>query len=89
MFETVHHIGLQVQYYCLMSQGGSYTDFHIDFGGTSVWYHILRGKKVQYICMEEASRGGSKNSHAWYKARCCWVGYFTTLRARVCNARVC
>lgn len=30
-----------------MSQGGSYTDFHIDFGGTSVWYHILRGKKVK------------------------------------------
>ncbi|CAM9538510.1 unnamed protein product, partial [Sphacelaria rigidula] len=36
----------KVQYYCLMSQGGSYTDFHVDFGGTSVWYHILRGKKV-------------------------------------------
>ncbi|CAM9608387.1 unnamed protein product [Laminaria digitata] len=35
----------KVQYYCLMSQGGSYTDFHVDFGGTSVWYHILRGKK--------------------------------------------
>ncbi|CAN0281934.1 unnamed protein product, partial [Ectocarpus sp. 8 AP-2014] len=38
-------VGPQVQYYCLMSQGGSYTDFHVDFGGTSVWYHILRGKK--------------------------------------------
>lgn len=36
----------QVQYYCLMSVAGSYTDFHIDFGGTSVWYHILRGRKV-------------------------------------------
>ncbi|CAM9537205.1 unnamed protein product, partial [Hapterophycus canaliculatus] len=35
----------KVQYYCLMSQGGSYTDFHVDFGGTSVWYHILKGKK--------------------------------------------
>jgi len=20
----------------------SFTDFHIDFGGTSVWYHVLR-----------------------------------------------
>ncbi len=20
----------------------SYTDFHVDFGGTSVWYHILK-----------------------------------------------
>ncbi|CAM9872565.1 unnamed protein product [Scytosiphon promiscuus] len=35
----------KVQYYCLMSQGGSYTDFHVDFGGTSVWYHILKGEK--------------------------------------------
>lgn len=35
-----------VQRYCLMSVQGCYTDFHIDFGGTSVWYHILRGCKV-------------------------------------------
>ena len=28
----------RVQYYCLMGVEGSYTDFHIDFGGTSVWY---------------------------------------------------
>ena len=34
-----------VQYYCLMSVEGSYTDFHIDFGGTSVWYHVLKGAK--------------------------------------------
>ena len=32
----------QVQKYCLMSVKDSYTDFHVDFGGTSVWYHILR-----------------------------------------------
>ena len=32
--------------YCLMSVKGCYTDFHIDFGGTSVWYHILHGEKV-------------------------------------------
>lgn len=29
-----------------MSVQGCFTDFHIDFGGTSVWYHILRGGKV-------------------------------------------
>ncbi|VDO27381.1 unnamed protein product [Haemonchus placei] len=28
---------------------GSYTDFHIDFGGSSVWYHIYEGQKVFYI----------------------------------------
>eukprot|EP00980_Cylindrotheca_fusiformis_P021898 scaffold8740_cov113-Cylindrotheca_fusiformis.AAC.6 len=34
-----------VQYYCLTSASGSYTDFHVDFGGTSVWYHVLSGEK--------------------------------------------
>lgn len=32
-----------------MSVAGCYTDFHIDFGGTSVWYHIIRGRKVSKI----------------------------------------
>ena len=32
----------QVQYYCLMSTAGCYTDFHVDFGGTAVWYHVRR-----------------------------------------------
>uniref|UniRef100_A0A7N8WNZ8 [histone H3]-dimethyl-L-lysine(36) demethylase n=1 Tax=Mastacembelus armatus TaxID=205130 RepID=A0A7N8WNZ8_9TELE len=39
----------KVQKYCLMSVQGCYTDFHIDFGGTSVWYHILRGSKVFWL----------------------------------------
>uniref|UniRef100_A0A672QMX4 Lysine-specific demethylase 2A-like n=1 Tax=Sinocyclocheilus grahami TaxID=75366 RepID=A0A672QMX4_SINGR len=39
----------KVQKYCLMSVQGCYTDFHIDFGGTSVWYHILRGCKVFWL----------------------------------------
>ena len=34
-----------VQYYCLTSTAGCYTDFHVDFGGTSVWYHVLCGEK--------------------------------------------
>ena len=35
-----------VAFYCLMSAADSYTDFHIDFGGSSVYYHILRGNKT-------------------------------------------
>ncbi|TPP57096.1 putative f-box protein jemma [Fasciola gigantica] len=35
-----------VQKYCLLSMRGSYTDFHIDFGGSSVWYH---GEKIFYL----------------------------------------
>ncbi|XP_051886163.1 lysine-specific demethylase 7B-like isoform X2 [Pristis pectinata] len=38
-----------VQKYCLMGMEDSYTDFHIDFGGTSVWYHVLWGEKVFYL----------------------------------------
>lgn len=32
----------EVQKYCLIGVKDSYTDFHVDFGGTSVWYHVLR-----------------------------------------------
>uniref|UniRef100_V9KE44 Histone lysine demethylase PHF8 n=1 Tax=Callorhinchus milii TaxID=7868 RepID=V9KE44_CALMI len=38
-----------VQKYCLMGVKDSYTDFHIDFGGTSVWYHVLKGEKIFYL----------------------------------------
>ena len=38
-----------VSKYCLISMKDSYTDFHIDFGGTSVWYHVLSGEKVFFI----------------------------------------
>jgi len=39
----------KVQKYCLMSVAGCYTDFHIDFGGSSVWYHIVKGQKVFWL----------------------------------------
>ncbi|TPX58747.1 hypothetical protein PhCBS80983_g02920 [Powellomyces hirtus] len=39
----------RVQLYCLMSVKDSYTDFHIDFGGSSVFYHLLSGQKVFYF----------------------------------------
>ena len=39
----------QTQYYCLMSAAGCYTDFHVDFGGTAVWYHVFRGRKVFFL----------------------------------------
>ncbi|KAI8511679.1 Lsd1/2 complex PHD finger containing protein Phf2 [Branchiostoma belcheri] len=38
-----------VSKYCLMGVKDSYTDFHVDFGGTSVWYHVLRGEKIFYL----------------------------------------
>ncbi|XP_050357014.1 lysine-specific demethylase phf2-like isoform X2 [Nymphalis io] len=38
-----------VQRYCLMSAAAAYTDFHVDFGGTTVWYHVLHGRKIFYL----------------------------------------
>ncbi|KIX03712.1 uncharacterized protein Z518_07265 [Rhinocladiella mackenziei CBS 650.93] len=42
-----------VQFYCLMSVADSYTDFHIDFGGSSVYYHIVRGTKTFFFIPPE------------------------------------
>jgi hypothetical protein len=36
----------EVLLYALMSPAGSYTDWHCDFGGSSVWYHLLSGRKA-------------------------------------------
>ena len=44
------YVPLQVQKYCLMSVKDSYTDFHVDFGGTSVWYHIIRVSLILICC---------------------------------------
>ncbi|KAK4988163.1 JmjC domain-containing histone demethylation protein 1, partial [Elasticomyces elasticus] len=38
-----------VQFYVLMSVADCFTDFHIDFGGSSVYYHILKGKKTFFF----------------------------------------
>ncbi|KAL8659498.1 MAG: hypothetical protein Q9226_000391 [Calogaya cf. arnoldii] len=38
-----------VQFYCLMSVADCFTDFHIDFGGSSVFYHILKGRKTFFF----------------------------------------
>lgn len=39
----------KVQFYCLMSVADCYTDFHIDFGGSSVYYHIIKGRKTFFF----------------------------------------
>lgn len=39
----------KVQFYCLMSVADCYTDFHIDFGGSSVYYHIVKGSKTFFF----------------------------------------
>lgn len=39
----------QVIRYCLMSPAKSWTDWHVDFSASSVFYHVLRGSKVFYF----------------------------------------
>jgi hypothetical protein len=39
--------------YALMSPEGAYTDFHVDFGGSSVWYHIVTGRKVRFVSVDD------------------------------------
>jgi len=48
--EDVQFVRPEVQRYCLMSAAGSYTDFHVDFGGSSVWYHVLRVWFTRHFC---------------------------------------
>ncbi|MEQ2203356.1 Lsd1/2 complex PHD finger containing protein Phf2, partial [Xenoophorus captivus] len=39
----------KVTRYCLICVKDSYTDFHIECGGASVWYHVLKGEKIFFL----------------------------------------
>lgn len=54
-----------VKFYVLMSVADCYTDFHIDFGGSSVYYHILKGRKVFFFIPPTASN--LKKYEQWNK----------------------
>ncbi|GAA5824383.1 hypothetical protein JCM11251_000399 [Rhodosporidiobolus azoricus] len=45
----------RVQKYCLMSVERCWTDWHVDFAGSSVFYHILRGSKTFYFIRPTAA----------------------------------
>ena len=53
----------KVTLYCLMSVARSYTDFHVDFGGSSVFYHILRGNKT--FLFIEPTAANLRRYEAW------------------------
>jgi F-box and leucine-rich repeat protein 10/11 len=52
-----------VQYYLKTSANGSFMNFHIDFGVTSVWYHIISGRKD--FCLIEPSPDILKIYEQW------------------------
>lgn len=61
-----------VQKYCLMGVKDSYTDFHIDFGGTSVWYHVLWVS----VCVKSFVTSLRKNDNDMFQAKltvCCFI----------------
>ncbi|KAF1762440.1 hypothetical protein GCK72_010702 [Caenorhabditis remanei] len=79
---TPHHTFPKVQNYCLMSVANCYTDFHIDFSGTSVWYHVLKGRKVfwlipptetNFFLYQEFIKTVSDNSFFGYTVEHCHV----------------
>ncbi|TWW62835.1 Lysine-specific demethylase phf2 [Takifugu flavidus] len=39
----------KVTKYCLICVKDSYTDFHIECGGASVWYHVLKGEQIFFL----------------------------------------
>ncbi|KAG8760511.1 JmjC domain-containing histone demethylation protein 1 [Serendipita sp. 396] len=63
----------KVQLYCLMSVAQCWTDWHIDFAGSSVYYHILHGSKVFYFIKPTAANlaayehwsGTDIQNHTW------------------------
>ena len=48
---------LQALVYVLSSPAGSFTDFHVDFGGSCVWYHIVSGGTVAAGLLAEPGAG--------------------------------
>lgn len=60
-----------VSKYCIISMANSYTEFHVEFGGASVWYHVL--KVVVVFCyhkslfsfIREKSYSFSSNQPGW------------------------
>ena len=68
----------KVQFYVLMSVADCYTDFHIDFGGSSVYYHILKGKKTFFFIPPKSTH--LKHYENWCKSNSqnyCWLGNLT------------
>ncbi|KIY68200.1 jumonji superfamily protein [Cylindrobasidium torrendii FP15055 ss-10] len=43
------HLYPKVQLYCLMGVANAWTDWHVDFAGSSVYYHIVSGEKIFYF----------------------------------------
>src|SRR5687767_2301828 len=46
----------KASYYFLTGVAGCYTDFHLDFGGSSVWYHVIAGSTCYHTVLPAKGR---------------------------------
>ncbi|BGP57963.1 JmjC domain-containing histone demethylation protein 1 [Rhodotorula sphaerocarpa] len=69
----------RVQKYCLMSVERCWTDWHVDFAGSSVFYHVLRGGKTFFFirptpenlkAYEEWSGSSERQEQTWLGDSC-------------------
>ncbi|GAA5881716.1 hypothetical protein JCM3774_005966 [Rhodotorula dairenensis] len=69
----------RVQKYCLMSVERCWTDWHVDFAGSSVFYHVLRGGKTFFFirptpenlkAYEEWSGSSERQESTWLGDMC-------------------
>ena len=40
---------MQAILFALSGPAGAFTDWHVDFGGSSAWYHMVSGRKVYVL----------------------------------------
>ncbi|KAJ2726579.1 JmjC domain-containing histone demethylation protein 1 [Coemansia sp. Benny D115] len=77
----------RVRTYCLMSVQNAYTDFHIDFSATWVYYHVLSGEKVFYLIPPTPSN--MRKFEAWSRSPEQSVSLFAEHVRQCFEVRVC
>ncbi|KAJ7771863.1 jumonji superfamily protein [Mycena metata] len=68
------HAYPKVQLYCLMGVASAWTDWHIDFAGSSVYYHILKGSKVFYFIKPTPANLAAYERWSGTELQSAWLG---------------
>nr|GAT57580.1 jumonji superfamily protein [Mycena chlorophos] len=68
------HAYPKVQLYCLMGVENAWTDWHVDFAGSSVYYHILSGSKVFYFIKPTPANLAAYEKWSGTELQSTWLG---------------
>ncbi|KAJ7490053.1 jumonji superfamily protein [Mycena galericulata] len=68
------HAYPKVQLYCLMGVASAWTDWHVDFAGSSVYYHVLRGSKVFYFIKPTPANLAAYERWSGTELQSSWLG---------------